>query len=137
VDRPQGGQLAVEVDGSPALRVATNVPFAAADGRRLFLENRKGTRWFPYGMHVLRVRAVEGPVALLGAFAYDTRSNRSNERVLRGLACPGETVSFTLPFQARPLVFCYGGLQVSPGDVTCREVRFRGTGPGGYEIVGQ
>ena len=129
--------MAVEVDGRPALRVSTREPFVAADGRKLLLENRKATGQFPYGMHVLRITASDGPVALLGAFAYDTRSNRAHERVLRGTAGPGESVEFTQPFQARPVVFCTGGLRVEPADLTGAAVRFGGTGPGSYEITGE
>lgn len=137
VDQTGGGQLLAEVDGRPALRTPTSVPLVAADGRRLLLENRKGTGRFPYGMYVLRITAAEGPVALLGAFAYDTRSNRANDRVLRGTACPGDTVEFTLPFQARPVVLSTGGLRVGSADLGVGQVRFGGTAPGGYEIVGE
>jgi hypothetical protein len=137
VDQARGGQMAVAIDGRPTLRVSTAVPLAAADGRKLFLENRKGTGRLAYGMHVLRITATDGPVALLGVFAYDTRSNRANERVLRGMASPGDSVEFTLPFQARPVVLCSGGLRVESADLTAAQARFGGVGPGSYEIIGE
>lgn len=137
VDQAQGGQLSVEVDRQPALRVPTNAPFATADGRKLFMENRKGTGQYAYGMHLLRITASAGPVALLGVFAYDTRSNPANERMLRGTAFPGESVEFTQPFQARPVVLSSGGLRVDPTDVTSTHVRFSGLGPGYYTITGE
>lgn len=137
VDRPDGGQLVVEVDGQPALRVPTNVPFTTADGRRLLMENRKATAPFPYGMHLVRVTAADGPVALLGVFAYDTRSNQRNERVLRGTAQPGESLEFSPPFRARPMVLLSGGLRVNGPDLSAERAQFSGTGPGSYEIVGE
>jgi hypothetical protein len=136
-DRADGGQLLAEIDGQPALRVPTNVPFITADGQRLLMENRKATPSFPYGTHTLRVTAVNGPVALLGLFTYDTRSNRNHERVLRGTAYPGETLDFPQPFQARPLVLCTGGLAIPPGNLTPTSLRFSGTGAGTYEVVGE
>jgi hypothetical protein len=74
---------------------------------------------------------------LLGLFQYDTRSNRDGERVLRGVAYPGEAISFDPPFQARPVVLCAGGLRVVPAGVAPGRVLFAGDGPGGYEIVGE
>jgi hypothetical protein len=136
-DQRDGGTLRVEIDGRDALRAPTNVPFTTAAGERLSMENRKGIRGLAYGLHVLRITADAGPVALLGVFSYDTRANRAGERVLRGTAYPGETIAFTQPFQARPLVICTGGLQARAADITPTGVRFRGSGPGSYEIVGE
>lgn len=136
-DQPNGGTLRVEVDGRECLSQPTNVAFKNAKGDQLFLENRKGIRQLPYGMHTLRIAAANDPVALLGLFSYDTRANRSHERVLRGTACPGETIEFDPPFAARPLVSCTGGLRAASGDITAARARFGGDGPGGYEAVGE
>lgn len=137
VDRPDGGTLKVDVDGQEALSYATNTPFVTVDGTRMFMENRRGIRDLSYGQHTLRVRAVGGPVALLGAFSYDTRANRSHERTERGSAEPGEEVIFAAPFRARPVVLCTGGLRVQPSDLHPDRLRFSGTAPGSYEIVGE
>ena len=101
------------------------------------MEDRKGIRGLPYGLHLLRVTAAEGPVSLLGIFSYDTRANRTAERVLRGTAYPGERVEFAAPFRARPVVVCTGGLQAAGADVTPEGVRFSGAGVGSYEVVGE
>jgi hypothetical protein len=136
-DQPDGGTLRLEVDGREAVSTPANVPFVTAAGEREFMENRKGVRGLPYGLHTLRVRAEGRPVALLGVFSYDTRPNRSHERVERGSAAPGEEVAFSAPFQARPVVLCTGGLRAMPVDIHADRVRFTGTGPGDYEIVGE
>lgn len=137
VDRPDGGTLKVEVDGQESLSTATNAAFPLADGTREYLEDRKGIRGLPYGMHTLRVRAADGPVALLGVFTYDTRSNRSHERVERGAAEPGEEIVFSAPYRARPLVLCTGGLRIAPADLHPDRIRFTGTAGGTYEVVGE
>jgi hypothetical protein len=137
VDRPDGGMMGVEVNGKAILRQPTNVPFRTASGEELMLENRKGIGPLPYGLHSVRVAAINGPAALLGLFSYDTRSNRANERILRGTAHPGETVRFSPAFKAMPLVLCTGGLRVSLADVSVTQAKFTGDGPGGYEIVGE
>ncbi len=136
-DRPDGGRLTVEVDGATVLDVAANVPYTDRTGAAHYLENRKGILGLPYGLHRLAVRAVDAPVTVLGLFAYDARPNRSRERVLRGRASPGETVLFSAPFQARPLVYCSGPLTVDPAAVRTTGVTFGGTGSGFYEIVGE
>lgn len=135
VDRTDGGLLQVEVDGRRLLETATNVPFETASGESVYLENRRGIRGLPFGVHVLRISAAENAVMLLGAFSYDTRPNRRNERVLRGEAYPGETISFSAPFKARPIVLTTGGLKAEAASASA--VRFAGDGPGGYEIVGE
>lgn len=135
VDRATGGLLQVEVDGRQALHTATNVPFETAAGESVYLENRRGIRGLPFGMHALRVSAAEHDVALLGVFSYDTRSHRRNERVLRGEAYPGETIVFSAPFKARPIVLATGALKAEK--VSESAVQFTGDGPGGYEIVGE
>ncbi len=88
-------------------------------------------------MHRVRLRALDGPVAVLGLFTYDSRPNRDFERRLTGTAIPGETVTFTLAFKARPLVLCHGGLSVRTADITPTQVTFSGEGRGTYEVIGE
>jgi len=137
VDQPDGGTLAAQVDDADRLAAPTNVAFRTVAGEELMMENRRGIGPLAYGLHSVRITAAGGPVALLGLFCYDTRSNRANERVLRGTAYPGETLWFSPPFAARPLVFCTGGLRASPAEVTAEQVRFAGQGPGAYQVVGE
>jgi hypothetical protein len=137
VDQAEGGTLRVEVDGVERLLQPTNVAFTASNGEALYLENRRGILGIPYGLHTIRVTALERPAALLGVFSYDTRPNRSRERVVRGLAHPGEVIQFTPPFRCRPLIFCTGGLQANPADVSSSEAKLSGTGPGSYEAIGE
>jgi hypothetical protein len=137
VDDPHGGELVATVDGIDRLRVATNLPFTTVGGEKLFMENRRGVRGLPFGLHRVRVAADRGPVRLLGLFAYDTRPNRSHERVLRGYAVPGDRIDFTSAFRARPLVIVGGGLNVGSADIHGDRVTFGGTNPGSYEIFGE
>jgi hypothetical protein len=137
VDQANGGQLVVEVDGREMLNQPTNVPFRTVGGEELLLENRKAVGPVAYGLHTIRLTAVAGPVSVLGLFSYDTRSNRANERVVRGTAYPGETITFTPPFKARPLVHCGGGLRFNASTTTATQVTFTGDGPGTYEIFGE
>jgi len=134
-DTPAGGTLVVEVAGRPPLEIATDAPFETAAGEKLYLENRRGIRGLPWGVHALRVKARGGPATLLGVFAYDTRSNRDHERIIRGLAAPGDVVRFTAAFAARPLVLCSGRLACHAA--SAEAVTFGGDGPGEYQIVGQ
>lgn len=136
-DQPAGGRLQVEVDGKPGLDVPTNVPFTDRAGVDHFAENRKGLPGLPYGLHRLTLGAVDASVVVLGVYAYDTRPNRANERVLRGLASPGEVVHFSVAFKARPVVFCSGGLGLATADITAGSVTFGGTGAGFYEACGE
>ena len=136
-DDANGGELTVSVDGKEVLRTATNVPFTDASGKALFMENRKGIHGLGYGWHHVEVTAVDKQVNLLGAFTYDTRPNRSAERIERGQATAGETISFSAPFTTRPWVICHGGLQVKLEDVTAAGVTFTGSGEGSYEIIGE
>ena len=78
-----------------------------------------------------------GTVPLLGLFAYDSRPNLSNERRVRGIATAGETVRFTRPFKARPLVLCDGGLVVQTEDSGPDFITFSGEGTGAFEAVGE
>jgi len=137
LDQPNGGSLEVDIDGQKRLAQPTNVPFEDAAGNNLFMENRKALPRVPFGLHRLRVRATDGRVALLGVFTYDTRSNRSNERRVTGFANPGDTLTLSPAFAARPVVLCTDALQALPTDVTTTTIQFSGTGLGGYEVVGE
>ena len=77
------------------------------------------------------------PIAVLDAFTYDSRPNRTHERRIVGRAVAGETLMFSLPFSARPVVLCVGGLEAKPDDTTEAGVTFSGRGTGTYEIVGE
>ena len=138
VDTRKGGSIRVFVDGVERFKEAANRPFVDAQAQEHYIENRKGIRGLPYGLHTVRVEAVERPVPLLGLFLYDARSNRAHERRLTGLAAPGETLVFSAPFQARPRVFCTAPLAVNnTSEIRADRVTFAGTGPGAYEIVGE
>ncbi|MBL8828759.1 MAG: hypothetical protein JNM18_17400, partial [Planctomycetaceae bacterium] len=137
VDRPDGGRAVVEINDRVVLEQPTNRAFSTTSGEEVWSENRRGIGPLPYGMHSVRIRAVDGPVAVLGLFSYDTRANRTQERVLRGSAYPGETITFSTPFQTRPLVQVVGGLSHKVADTTARQITFGGSGPGTYEIVGE
>lgn len=135
-EQPQGGKLRVMVDGAEAIVLPTNIAFKPVAGKELYLENRRGIRGLPYGLHRVEVQAIDGAVAILGLFTYDTRANRANERVLRGEAGPGDMVSFD-KFNATPLVVTTGKLQVLPDDISPSGVKFSGDGKGCYEIIGE
>lgn len=96
------------------------------------MENRKGILNFAYGSHALRFTAQDGPVQLMGLFTYDKRSNRANERVLRGYVSPGALVSFQPPFKAIPLVNSFCPVE----QIDCEQVKF-GDASGFYEIIGE
>ena len=137
VDSPEGGKLRVVIDGDERLVQPTNVPFVDIENRRHFMENRKGVLGLAYGEHTIRLEAVDGPVPILGVFAYDSRSNRASERRLVGRAAAGETITFSPPFKARPIVICHDGLDVKRDDVTPTKVTFSGQGLGTYEAIGE
>ena len=137
VDAADGGTLRVLIDGRERLSVETNVPFTDAVGNEQYMENRKGIRGLSYGMHHVRIEAADGPISVLGLFTYDSRSNRDDERRLVGLAAPGETLTFTPPFGAPPIVVCQGGLTCDPPDVTPNQATFGGTAPGSYQVIGE
>jgi len=137
VDAADGGDLLVLVDGQEVLHTVTNRSFTDAENQPLYMENRKGIRGLAYGWHSVQVKAGDKPVRLLGAFTYDTRSNRQAERVERGRAFAGESLSFSAPFKARPWIVCHGGLQVTLDNARANAVTFTGTGEGSYEVVGE
>jgi hypothetical protein len=101
------------------------------------MENRKGMLGLPFGLHRVQIEATGGPVSVLGIFTYDSRSNRKNERRLIGRAVAGETVKFSQPFKARPLVICHGDLLAKTSDVSASQVSFSGKGVATYEIIGE
>ena len=132
VDAEGGGDLQAQIDGEEIFTVSSAQAFQFCDGSSLYMENRKGILDFAYGLHTLRFTAQDGPVQLMGLFTYDKRSNRVNERVLRGYASPGALVSFQPPFKAVPLVN-----SVCPVEqIDCGQVKF-GDASGFYEIIGE
>jgi hypothetical protein len=137
LDAADGGEMTVVVDAQELLHAPTNKPFIDAAGQPLYMENRQGIRGLPYGWHSVLVKAGAKPVQLLGAFTYDTRSNRQAERVERGRAFPGERIGFSAPFKARPWIVCHGGLQVTLDNTRANAVTFTGTGEGSYEVIGE
>lgn len=134
LDRKEAGTLAVSVDGAPAFSVSTAVPFKAQDGKDYYLENRKGIRCLPYGMHTVTVTAKDGPVALLGIFSYDNRPNRDAERRVDGIGGPGERVAFVPPFKAVPIVHLSGGLTLKS---VSREAAVFAGAPGTFTAIGE
>lgn len=136
VDAPKGGILNVEIDGRLKLSQQANLAFVDSDKKDCFLENRKGILNLGFGLHKVRLEAKEMPVAVLGIFTYDSRSNSDSERRLTGLASGGEVIEFTLPYKARPLVICSGGLTVKQEDIFNTKVKFSGTS-GRYECIGE
>ncbi len=138
VDQAGGGKLRVIVDGAKRFEQATDVAFVDQKKQKHLMENRKGILNMPYGLHHVRIEAVDKPVAVLGVFTYDARSNRAAERRLAGQAVAGETITFSLPFKARPMVISHGeGLSVRTEDITSSQVKFSGKGSGTYEVIGE
>ena len=136
IDMPNGGALDIFTDDLLKLSQQTNIPFIDSDKKSNFIENRKGVLNLGFGLHKIRLEAIGVPVAVLGIFTYDSRPNLNFERRLTGLATGGEIVDFTLPFKARPLVICTGGLSVKSEDITETKVKFSGTS-GSYECIGE
>jgi hypothetical protein len=136
VDMPNGGVLDVFIDDQLKVSQPANIAFVDTDKKANFLENRKGILNLGFGLHKVRLEAKGAPVTVLGIFTYDSRSNLNSERRLSGLATGGETLEFTLPFRARPLVICSGGLSVKNEDINETKVKFSGTS-GSYEVIGE
>jgi len=135
LDAVDGGVLNVTIDGKKEWSQATNAPFELASGKSTFMENRKGILNLPFGVHQLQVQATDKPVILLGAFSYDTRSNQNTQRTLQGIANPGDSVTFSAPFKATPLVICSGGLKVL--SLSSTQITFGGDAAGSYQIIGE
>ncbi len=137
VDAADAGTLRVLVDGEERLVQPANVAFTDCDANAHYLENRRGILGLGYGLHRVRLEAVDAPVAILGIFTYDARPNRDAERRLTGLASPGESVMLTPAFRTRPLVIAHPPLAIRLEDITPAQVTFSGDGPGTYEVVGE
>ncbi len=137
VDTAGGGAVRVLVDGAERLVQPANIPFVDLGKREHYMENRRGVLGLGFGLHTVRLEGADGSVPILGVFTYDSRPNRRSERRLLGVAAAGETVAFSWPFAARPVVVCHGGLSVRPEDISPRGVSFGGTGTGAYEVIGE
>lgn len=136
VDQPKGGTLDILIDDQLRLSQPSNIPFIDTDNGVNFIENRKGILNLGFGLHKVRLEAKEASVEILGIFTYDKRPNFDSERRLTGVADGGETLEFTLPFKARPIVFCSGGLSVESENISKTKVKFSGTS-GYYECIGE
>jgi hypothetical protein len=137
VDTPQGGDMKVSVDGVEKLLQSTNVPFVDIEKNNNYIENKKAVLNLGYGLHQIKIKAVKGPVNILGLYTYDSRPNKNFERRLNGFATAGETVNFSLSFKTRPFVICGNGLQANTQDITAEKVTFSGSGQGTYEVIGE
>jgi len=136
LDNPDGGVLEVYVDDELSLSQVTDVGFVDTDNNLSFLENRKGILNLGFGLHKVRLEAKQKQVNVLGLFSYDSRPNLDSERRIRGMVVGGEVVEFSLPFKARPLVICSGGLSVETENISKTSVRFSGDS-GSFEIIGE
>lgn len=136
VDDPDGGDLYVYVDGELKLSRPSNIGFVDTDKQTNFLENRMGILNLGYGLHKVRLEAKDSAVNVLGVFSYDSRPNLDAERRITGIATGGEVLEFSMPFRARPLVICSGGLSVVRADVSKSSVKFSGSS-GFFEIIGE
>ncbi|MHC4872247.1 MAG: hypothetical protein ACYTFY_10415 [Planctomycetota bacterium] len=136
VNEKGGGTLVVEVDGENKLEQKANVVYVDADKKEHYMEDRKGIRGLPFGIHAVKITAKGKPVKLLGIFGYDSRANLKNERRLTGIAAGGDTINFIPAFKARPLVICSDNLQPAVGKVTKESITFKG-GKGTYQIIGE
>ena len=129
--------MKVIIDGHPQLNQQTNIPYIDRTGKKHYIENRRGILGLPYGLHTVRLEAIDHPVTVLGIFAYDSRSNRQHERRLLGYASAGETLTLSPTFATRPVVVCHDGLQAKSEDITSSQIKFSGEATGTYEIIGQ
>lgn len=125
VDTPKGGTLQAEIDGRKVLETATDKPFVTLKKEKLFIENRKGVEGIPFGVHTITLKALKAPVVIMGIFSYDTRSDKSWQRVVHGSASEGEFV-FNPAFKAAPIIQCSGSLKVK--SVTNTKAVFSGSG---------
>ncbi len=137
IDTSQGGDIKVFVEGVERLVHPANVPFVDIEENSSYIENKKGILNLGYGLHQVKIGAAKRPVNILGLYTYDSRPNRNLERRLAGFAVAGETINFTLPFNARPLVMCGNGLQVKTEDISAVKVTFSGIGQGTFEAIGE
>lgn len=136
-DNPQGGDITVLIDGVEKLVQPSNIPYVDTEKNNNYIENRKGILNLGFGLHKVKITAAKAPVSILGVYTYDSRPNRSMERRLSGFASAGETVTFSLPFKARPVVVCGKGLSIKADDISSDKVIFSGEGQGYYEVIGE
>ncbi|QDT41592.1 hypothetical protein Pan241w_16550 [Gimesia alba] len=73
LDRVEGGTLVTEVDGKTVWSQPTSEPFMDSQGRKHFIENRRGVTGLPFGKYRIKLQAQEKPVWVLGVFGYDER----------------------------------------------------------------
>ena len=132
VDADKGGTLKAAVNGKTFFEVPTDCPFTLLSKEKLFMENRKGIQGLFYGVHEIKLTAVKGPVKVMGVFSYDLRSNRSSERIVRGISAGGE-YKFEPAFKACPVISCTGSLKVIKADKN--SVVFSGNGQ--FEAIGE
>ena len=132
VDSPDGGTLSANVGSRQAFTVETNKPYSFIDKSRIFMENRKGITGLPYGMYKITLKADKAPVKIMGVYSYDTRSNRSSEKIIRGISYGGEYV-FEDPFKATPVIRCFDGLKM----VSCSAEKAVFSGSGSFEAIGE
>jgi hypothetical protein len=73
VDDKTGGLLTVKIDGVSKLEQPTNIPFTDSDGKKHYIENRKGITGLKYGDHKVKISAKDRDVKILGIYTYNTR----------------------------------------------------------------
>jgi hypothetical protein len=73
VDDKNGGTLTAKVDGSSKLEQPTNIPFTDSEGKKHYIENRKGITGLKYGKHSVEISAKDHDVKILGIYTYDAR----------------------------------------------------------------
>ena len=131
-DAEKAGEITVEIDGKKAFTVPTDKPYTFIDKKQLYMENRKGIIGLPYGVHEITIKAEKAPVKLMGVYSYDLRSNRSSERIVRGLSNGGEYL-FEPQFKAAPVIRCYGDLKLIKA--TSEKAVF--SGKGSFDAIGE
>lgn len=136
-DKKDGGKFKVIINNKDEVIVETNIPFIDISKNRYFLENRKGILNLGFGLHSIKIEAIENSVEILGIYSYDSRANKKAERKLVGKSVSGETIKFSRPFRNRPIVICSDGLKVKTIDITKNSVKFSGEGIGTYQIIGE
>ena len=61
------------MDGKQVWAQPTNEPFTDSQGRKHFIENRRGVLGLPFGKHRILLQAEGKPVRVIGVFGYDGR----------------------------------------------------------------
>ncbi len=137
VDHIEGGEISLTIDGVEKLLQPTNIPYIDQEENDCYIENRKGVLNLGFGLHAVSITATQAPVTILGLYTYDSRPNRSLERRLSGFASSGETVVFSHPFKARPMIICGNGISIKNDDITNSQATFSGENQGWYEVIGE